>query len=403
MVDVPAYRRAAPVSALRQRLASLYEVEPRQVFLTSTGRAACRLFLRAVAGGAGDGEVALQSFTCVAAALPVAWEGLRPAWVDVDPATLSMSVAAFSRLAPDRLRAVVVQHSFGLAAPVDALVAIAHERGIPVLEDCAHALGVRDGSRMIGSAGDAALLSFGVEKTLRTKYGGALVVHDPELREAVEREYRRFGEVPVAVVVRWLLYPMVQRFLRLLPAPAIAPARRVMTHVGVLAEELTPSELAGGAPPQPPSRLPGVLCQLVLDELDSLDANLAHRAAVSDAYQEVLAGCAAVWTPTQRGAPLLRQPVVVGDEPARERVRRVLDAHGVSRSVWFEPAIFPRRTDTGRLGYDPATCPTAESLARRIVNLPTGRHVTTGWARSLAGELCAVLGGRARVPDRPGA
>ncbi|MHB8718818.1 MAG: DegT/DnrJ/EryC1/StrS family aminotransferase [Candidatus Dormibacteria bacterium] len=368
------------------------------MFLTSTGRAACQLFLRASNDGAGREAVAVQSFTCVAAVLPVLWQGLRPAWVDVDPATLSMSVAGLAAVPRERLGAVIVQHSFGLAAPVEALVAVGREAGAPVLEDCAHALGVRTGGGRLGTTADAALLSFGVEKTLRTAYGGALVVRDAHLRDRVDAEYDRLGEVPATATLQWLAYPLLKRLLRPLPAPAAARARTALIRGGLLAQELTPAELAAGPPPLPPARLPGVFCELVLDELDVLEANLAHRAAVGDAYGAVLAGAPSTWTPAP-GASLLRYPVVLADEGVRNRVRTVLDRYGVSRSVWYSPSIFPERVDLVRLGYDPAACPTAESLARRVINLPTGRHVALRWARMLAADLRSVIVGAARAPE----
>jgi pyridoxal phosphate-dependent aminotransferase EpsN len=89
---------------------------------------------------------------------------------------------------------MVVVHAFGLPAPMEELMRVADEEGVPVLEDCAGAFGTRIGDRSVGTFGAAAAYSFNGNKVLTTSGGGALYIKDPRHREAA-RSWANQGKV----------------------------------------------------------------------------------------------------------------------------------------------------------------------------------------------------------------
>ena len=111
----------------------------------SSGSAALELALRALDVGAGA-EVLIPTYVCDALHHAVSRTGATPVLVDADRASLSLSAADARTRLTSRTRAIVVPHAFGLAADLAPFLAL----GVPVIEDCAQAIGARfDGLSLI--------------------------------------------------------------------------------------------------------------------------------------------------------------------------------------------------------------------------------------------------------------
>ena len=99
--------------------------------------------------------------------------GLKPVFVDVDPATFTLSPAAVERAITPNTRAVLPTHLYGMSCDMDPILDLARRHGLKVIEDCAHSLGATYKGRMVGTLGDASFFSFQAFKPLNT-YGGGL-------------------------------------------------------------------------------------------------------------------------------------------------------------------------------------------------------------------------------------
>ena len=128
---------------------------------------------------AGD-EVILPAHTFVSTAVPFGRTGATLKWADIDPDTRVISAASIRGLLSERTRAIVVVHLLGMPADMDAIMAIAAENNLIVVEDCAQAPGARYKGRRVGSIGDFGCFSFHTNKNITTMgEGGALTVRDP--------------------------------------------------------------------------------------------------------------------------------------------------------------------------------------------------------------------------------
>jgi dTDP-4-amino-4,6-dideoxygalactose transaminase len=155
------------VAALERELAARLGVEAAGV--VSSGTAALELALRALDVGPGH-EVLIPTYVCDALHHAVTRCGARPVLVDADPATLSLSAKdAEARLTPCT-RAVIVPHAFGLAVDLAPFAAL----GVPVVEDCAQALGAEVEGRPAGASGALAVCSFYATKMIAAGEGGAV-------------------------------------------------------------------------------------------------------------------------------------------------------------------------------------------------------------------------------------
>ena len=151
---------------------------------TSSCTGALHLALSALGVGPGD-EVIVPDLTWVATASAVANVGATPVFVDVQPESWCMAPRAFEAAITRRTRAVIPVHLYGHPAPMDALVAIAREHGIAVVEDAAPAIGATIGSRKVGTFGDVSAFSFQGAKLLVTGEGGMLVTNSDDVFERV--------------------------------------------------------------------------------------------------------------------------------------------------------------------------------------------------------------------------
>ncbi|WP_374353137.1 DegT/DnrJ/EryC1/StrS family aminotransferase [Chitinimonas sp.] len=161
------------------------------VVTVNSGTSALHLALHLAGVGPGD-EVISSPQTCVATHTPVVALGGRMVWADIDPWTGNISAADVAAKCSERTKAIIAVHWGGYPCDLAELAAIAHTRGIALIEDAAHALGSRYQGLRIGAHGDFVCFSFQAIKLLTTVDGGALVCKSREM-DARARRLRWFG------------------------------------------------------------------------------------------------------------------------------------------------------------------------------------------------------------------
>lgn len=158
----------------------------------ASGTDAVLLALRACGIGPGD-EVITVSHTAVASVAAVELSGASPRLVDIDPATYTLDPAGLAEAITSRTKAVVPVHLYGCPADMDAILAVAREHGLLVVEDCAQAHGARYRGRLAGTMGDAAAFSFYPTKNLgAVGDGGAVATNRPDVAARL-RLLRQYG------------------------------------------------------------------------------------------------------------------------------------------------------------------------------------------------------------------
>lgn len=147
----------------------------------NSATAGLHLALEAIGIGPGD-EVLLPSLTFTATAEVVRYLGGDPVLVDVDRETLNIDPDGIRAAITPRTRAVVPVHYAGLACDMTAILQIAREHGLRVVEDAAHALPASHRNRAVGAMdSDVTVFSFYANKTMTTGEGGMIVTRDPDL------------------------------------------------------------------------------------------------------------------------------------------------------------------------------------------------------------------------------
>ena len=174
-----------------EQLLQTFHGDHRQVVALSSGTAAIHLALQACGVGPGD-EVIVQSFTFCASANPVTYLGATPVFVDSEPDTWNICPTLLREAIEQRLaatgrlpKAIIPVALYGMPYHIDAILAIANEYGIPVIEDAAEGFGSCYRGQMLGTFGTYGALSFNGNKMITTSGGGALLCPSQEDRDRI--------------------------------------------------------------------------------------------------------------------------------------------------------------------------------------------------------------------------
>lgn len=139
-----------------------------------------------------SGEVITTPYSFVATANSIRWNGLEPVFVDVDAQTLNLDPRQLESAITTRTSAILPVHCYGHPCDVVAIDKVAHEHGLKVVYDAAHAFGVQIGARSLLNQGDCSVLSFHATKVFNTFEGGAVICRDIGVKRRVD-QLRNFG------------------------------------------------------------------------------------------------------------------------------------------------------------------------------------------------------------------
>ena len=147
---------------------------------------AMHLSLAALGLGPGD-EAIVPAFTWIATANVVEHLGARVVFCDIDLETFNLDVAHLERCISPRTKVILPVHLFGLAADMDAVLALSRPRGIAVVEDAACGFGSRYRGSHVGTLGHTGAFSFHPRKAITTGEGGMITTNDEDLATRIRR------------------------------------------------------------------------------------------------------------------------------------------------------------------------------------------------------------------------
>jgi perosamine synthetase len=313
------------VASLERELAERLGVE--DAAAVASGTAALELALAALEIGPGA-EVLIPTYVCDALHHAVRRVGATPVLVDADPWSQSLSAKDALARRTRRTRAVIVPHAFGMATDLEAFRALE----VPVIEDCAQALGAElpDG-RPVGAGGALAVCSFYATKMIAAGEGGAVAG----------------------------------------AAALVARVRETREYDG--RQTLTPRANA---------KLTDMAAALARGQLARLDVFVARRRALADRYRRLLAGVPAR-LPAEHGSRHVYLRFVLGLERDPGVVAEALATRGVAAR---RPVFRPAHRALGLSGF-----PEADRLWAESLSIPCYPALTDADAERVARAVHAVL------------
>lgn len=305
------------------------------------------LHLSLLAAGVGPGdEVVTPALTFCSVVNVILHTGATPVLADVDAASMNLDAQGLRAAITPRTRAVIPMHFGGRPCEMDELLAVAHEHGIVVIEDCAHAVESRYHGRPAGTLGDFGCFSFYVTKNLATGEGGMVLA-----RDATQAERMR----------QLALHGMSRDAWRRYSADGFQ--HYDVVECGFKFNMMDLQAAIG-------------LCQL-----QRLEAAWRQRADQWARYQNAFAGLPltlpAPVTPHMRHAYHLYTLLV--DEAAcgisRDALLQHLHTRGVGSGVHYR-ALSEMSYYRDRLGWQPQDTPVSTAIGRSTLSLPLGPRLT---------------------------
>jgi dTDP-4-amino-4,6-dideoxygalactose transaminase len=301
----------------------------------ASGTDALILALRACGIGPGD-VVITVAHTAVATVAAIESVGATPALVDIDPERFTLDPECLRRACrtlaaghAGRLKAVLPVHLYGQPADLPAILAVAAEFGLVVLEDCAQAHGARIAGRRVGAWGQAGTFSFYPTKNLGALGdGGAVTSADPAVATQL-RLLREYG---------W--------------------KERYISHIAGMNSRLDPLQAA-----------------LLAVKLPHLETENRRRQAIAARYTAAFTGSALVLPRTFPGTePVYHQYVV--QHPRREALRLFLKEHQIGSLIHYPVPIHRQPAYQNRLPLPAGPLSRTEAACERILSLPIHGQLT---------------------------
>lgn len=132
------------------------------------------------------GEVITTPYSFVATTHSLWWNGIKPVFVDIDPATGNIDPDKIEAAITPKTTAIMPVHVYGKPCDTKRIQNIADKYGLKVIYDAAHAFGIEVNGESILNAGDMSTLSFHATKVYNTIEGGALVMHDEKTKRRID-------------------------------------------------------------------------------------------------------------------------------------------------------------------------------------------------------------------------
>ena len=332
------------VDALERELSAYLGVA--HAVSVSSGTDALLAAFMALGIGAGD-EVITSTFSFFATAGCVARVGATPVFVDIDPVTYNLDPALVQRAITTRTRAIVPVHLYGLCVDMDPLLVVAREKGIPIVEDAAQAIGATYQSRQAGTIGAIGCFSFFPSKNLGAFGEGGLIATSDSTLASEIKLLRNHGAEPK------YFHKRIGGNFRL-DALQAAVLRVKLPHL----ERWTSMR------------------QRNAERYKTLfeDAGLTDRVTLPT-------------TPSDR-RHIFNQYVIRVAE--RGHVRRVLDDRGIGTEIYY-PVPFHLQECFSSLGHRRGDFPHAEAAADSVLALPIYPELTMEQQRAVVGALADAV------------
>lgn len=329
------------VQELEQRIADHHGV--RHCVAMCNGTVALEIAIRALGL---QGEVIVPSYTFIATAHALQWQAIKPVFADIDPVTHQLDPVSLLGMITPRTTGIIGVHLWGRCAPVDALQAIADERGLKLMFDAAHAFGCSYKGKMIGHFGACEVLSFHATKFFNTGEGGGVLTNDDDLAETM-RLMRNFGFSGFDKVI----------------------------HPGTNGKMMEISAAMG------------------LVNLEAIDDVIAANRRNLQAYREALSGLPGIgllaFDENERNNYQYVVMEVSEDCPvSRDRIIDALHAENILARKYFWPGCHNMQPYRELYPYAGEKLPNTQRVADRVVVLPTG----TVMNEEMVSDVCAVIG-----------
>ena len=352
------------------------QIKSDSAFFFYRGRVALYAILKSMDIGQGD-EIIIQAFTCIAVPEPIIKIGAVPIYVDINSQTYSANASLIEQKINQLTKAIIVQHTYGIPADVDNILAIAKKYRLFVIEDCCHSIGSVYKKQMIGAFSDDSIYSFEWGKPLIIGLGGCAIVHNKNILNKMRIIYNTFTYPPVTDIWRihmqYILYKIIFR-----PCAfwTIRRLYRTFSKLGLVIGTFKFNQSSITSSADYNKKMSLFHKHLLMKKIKELDQDFRRRKIFASFYAKYLnkAGIKSLYAPAHCQTVLLRYPLMCKN---KENILSLAKKKRIELTTWYDSAIHPlNEKDFHFVKYIQGSCPNAEKTARSVVSLPMHDRVT---------------------------
>jgi dTDP-4-amino-4,6-dideoxygalactose transaminase len=341
------------------------------------GRVAQAAILKALDIGQGD-KVAIQAFSCLAVPESVYATGAEPLYVDIEPNGYNMCPNSLSTRITKDTKAIILQHTFGIPANIDEIMAISADSSIPIIEDCCHTLQGKYKSQLLGTFGIAAFYSFEWGKPIAVGLGGSASINDLDLKTKILEDYCDFS---YPNLIKQLKIELQYHAFKLLYRPnwywPVRSAFHWLSRLGAAEGNFNELEdITNGNVEDFSKKMAWLVVHRFNKKYSSLDKISAHSLQVAKFYQTEIKTDAVIHPiiPKDSDVIFARYPLRVKQ---KNEFLKYAKKENIEFADWYATPIHPLTlAQASAIGYEPGSCPNAELRSSEIISLPTHKRVS---------------------------
>lgn len=323
-----------------------------------------------------DDEVIIQAFTCVASVNPIIWAGGKPIFIDINPDTLNINYEDFIKKVNIKTKAVIFQHTFGKAKGIEEIAQYCKEKNIILIEDCAHMIGSKSNGKLAGTFGDLAIFSLGRDKSFSAVDGGILLINNEyfnmnflKSNSALLNENLIKNYPSVWWVIKRLLFQPFWAIIKCTYPIYIGKGiHAILSLTGLLSRATTNKEKSGIFDEKLIKLMPNAIAEMANRQLEDFETINKERMRKYLLYKENFKQFNDIEMIDFDSEEIpLRLPILVRNP---EKLLKYLERENIILGDWYNQVIAPKEVNPSKFGYVNGTCPIAESISSKIINLP---------------------------------
>ena len=355
----------------KKGIASVLRTSEDNIFLYWKGRIALYAMLKAIGVKEGD-EVILPAFTCVVVPNAILYSGAKPVYVDIDPVTYNSVPLKVKEAVTTKTKVIICQNTFGLSSNLEEIIETARQKNIFTIEDCTHGFGGQYKGKPNGTNCDAAFYSTQWNKPFSTGIGGFLLVNNPLLMEKIRKlEMAKLEpDLMDSLIINSLIY-FKKYFVNDYTQDKLTALFRFLSRHNLVigssqGEELTEVQI-------PDKYFKGISSSQIkhgIKQLKHLNELNSLRKKNAQDYTRFLKANGKTFVPEVLFPDhlFLKYPLLVKQ---RDKFFNFARKDKVNLGDWFLSPLHPVKENLKQWGFEAEYFPTAVSISKKILNLPT--------------------------------
>ncbi|MBP9815345.1 MAG: DegT/DnrJ/EryC1/StrS aminotransferase family protein [Candidatus Levybacteria bacterium] len=343
--------------------------------LTHKGRDAIGIALREL-NLSPKSKVAVTGFTCIAVIDSVEKQNLTVHYLDIDEKTLNFTDEELEKaIKKEKIKAVIVQNTLGFPCDIVKIQNICKKHQIALIEDLAHSIGsIYKNGKEAGTIGDFTVLSFSQDKVVDSVSGGAVIAKNKNIKNVEKKESTENALEKLYPLITWIIR-------KTYPVKIGALLHYTSKKLKLLSDPMKNSSS---------SQLTSWHASLILYGFKSLTETLSHKRKIANIYAQSL--------PEHIQSKEISELISIGANlrfpiftENRDALIRYLQTKGVYISdTWYDAPVAPKKY-LGLARYPKDTCPNAQRVAEKIMNLPTHVNMSEKNAYKLSNLITVWL------------